>query len=275
MRCATSSCSHGEALGCMRSQRAAALAEMGGKLLLFTVACEYIVCVLRQLFQVFSRRLPSRCAVCHAWPTQPVCSACVTAFAQPQLRCPTCAITVSAGMQQCGSCILTPPPLDACLAALPYAYPWADLIARFKFRQDPGWATSFALLLRATPWVEPALESADWLLPMPLSTQRLRQRGYNQAHELACALDAAKVGHGLLLRIRDTPPQRSLSRSERMHNVKNAYAVDPLRSGELKGKRVVLLDDVMTTGASLYAAALALREAGAAHITGLVLARTE
>lgn len=178
-------------------------------------------------------------------------------------------------MQQCGTCILTPPPLDACLAALPYAYPWADLIARFKFRQDPGWATSFALLLRATPWVEPALESTDWLLPMPLSTQRLRQRGYNQAHELACALNAAKVEQGLLLRIRDTPPQRSLSRSERMHNVKNAYAVDPLRSGELKGKRVVLLDDVMTTGASLYAAALALREAGAAHITGLVLARTE
>lgn len=240
-----------------------------------TVACEYIVCVLRQLFQVFSRRLPSRCAVCHAWPTQPVCPACVTAFAQPLPRCRTCAIPVSAEVPQCGACMLAPPPLDACLAALPYVYPWADLIARFKFRQDPGWAASFALLLRATPWVEPALESADWLLPMPLSTQRLRQRGYNQAHELACALDAAKVDPGLLLRIRDTPPQRSLSRSERVRSVQHAYAVDPLRVAELRGKRVVLLDDVMTTGASLFAAARTLREAGVAHTTGLVLARTE
>lgn len=198
----------------------------------------------------------------------------MNAFAQPVPRCTTCAIEVPPGVRQCGACILAPPPLDACLAALPYAYPWSTLVADFKFHQQPGWAHSFALLLRSTPWVEPALEAADWIIPMPLSRERLRERGYNQSLVLAKTLDAHKVVHQLLLRIQDTPPQRTLPRSERLRNVEHAFAVDPLLHTQLAGKRVLLLDDVMTSGASLYAAARTLRAAGAAHITGLVLTRT-
>lgn len=235
---------------------------------------EYIGWVLRQLLQGLSHKLPSQCAVCHSWPAQPVCAACVDAFAQPVPRCQTCAIPLSGSARQCGACILKPPHLDACLAALPYAYPWSTLIADFKFRQHPGWAGSFALLLRSAPWVEPALEAADWLIPMPLSSQRLRERGYNQAQVLAMALDAPKVAQSLLLRVIDTPAQRTLPRHERLRSVDHAYAVDPLKASQLQGRRVVLLDDVMTTGASLQAGAKALRAAGAAHITGLVLART-
>ncbi len=110
---------------------------------------------------------------------------------------------------------------------------------------------------------------------MPLSRQRLQERGYNQAHVLACALDASKIAHGVLLRMVDTPPQRTLARSERLQAVQHAYAVDPLQTYRIAQRRIVLLDDVMTSGASLHAAALALRQAGAAHITALVLARTE
>ena len=190
-------------------------------------APEYIGWVFSQLFQGVLRRLPSQCAVCHTWPSQPVCEACVNAFAQPVPRCATCAIEVPPGVRQCGTCIVTPPPLDACLAALPYAYPWSTLVADFKFHQQPAWAHSFALLLRSTPRVEPALEAADWIIPMPLSRERLRERGYNQALVLARALDARKVAHLLLLRIHDTPPQRTLPRSERLRNVAHAYAVDP------------------------------------------------
>ena len=179
------------------------------------------------------------------------------------------------GVRQCGTCIVHPPPLDACLAALPYAYPWSALIADFKFHQHPGWAASFAALLRAAPWVEPALDAADLLLPMPLSRERLAERGYNQAHVLSRALDAHKVVHGVLLRVRDTPPQRTLPRSERLLAVKDAFAIDPLHIQRVQNKRVVVLDDVMTSGASLHAAARVLRAAGAAHITALVLARTE
>lgn len=212
--------------------------------------------------------------MCHAWPAQPVCDACVGAFAQPLPRCQTCALEVPPGVRQCGACLVTPPPLDACLAAVPYAYPWSTLVADFKFRQHPGWAASFALLLRSTPWVEPALERADALLPMPLSKERLRERGYNQAHELACALDASKARTGVLLRIQDTPPQRTLPRAERLRSVQNAFAVDPLQAEHLRNRHVVLVDDVMTSGASLHAAARTLRSAGVATITAIVLART-
>lgn len=231
--------------------------------------------MFRRLFDSLSSALPGQCAVCHAWPAQPVCSSCVTRFAQPQPRCQTCALPVPAGISRCGACLKSPPPLDACLAAVGYTYPWSELIARYKFGDMPGWSATLAGLLRSMPWVEPALEAADLLLPVPLSRQRLQQRGYNQALELARQLAPAKAAPGLLLRIRDTPPQSSLQRAERLRNVQGAFAVEPLRQTEVRGKRVVLIDDVMTSGASLFAAAQALRDAGAAHITGLVLARTE
>ena len=231
--------------------------------------------MLRALFHRLSIALPSQCAVCHAWPAQPVCEACIARFAQPQPRCLTCALPLHGSMTQCGVCVRHPPPLDACLAVVPYAYPWSGLVTRYKFGHAPGWAGTLALLMRSAPWVEPALEHADLLLPLPLSTQRLQERGFNQSLELARHLAPRKTVTDLLLRIRHTAPQSALPREERLKNVVAAFAIDPLRTLELRGKRVVLLDDVMTSGASLFAAAQTLREAGAAHITGLVLARTD
>lgn len=219
--------------------------------------------------------LPSQCMVCQAWPAQPVCEACVNRFAQPQPRCQTCALPLPIGVGQCGMCLKAQPPLDACLAAVSYAYPCSDLILGFKFHKQPGRAGAFALLLRSTPWVEPALDAADAVVPMPLSGPRLRTRGFNQALMLARQLAPAKTDSRLLLRIKDTPPQRSLKRTERLGSVKDAFAVDPVLLKRVKGARLVLVDDVMTSGASLYAAARVLRAAGAAHITGMVIARTE
>jgi predicted amidophosphoribosyltransferase len=110
---------------------------------------------------------------------------------------------------------------------------------------------------------------------MPLSRQRLKSRGFNQAHVLARALDPHKLAPHLLLRIQDTPPQTTLPRKDRLLSVQHAFAVDPLHAEQLRGKRVVLVDDVMTSGASLHAASGVLRAAGASHITTLVFARTE
>lgn len=231
--------------------------------------------MLRHLFQGLLAALPSQCLVCHAWPAQPVCEACVQRFAQPQIRCPTCALPLPVGVPRCGICLTHPPPLDACLSAVAYAFPWSDLIAGYKFHQQPGRAAALALLLRSTPWVEPALDAADRVLPMPLSPQRLQTRGFNQALVLARHLAPDKTDPHLLLRIKDTPPQRTLKRHERLTSVQDAFAVDPLRHAQVKGARLVLVDDVMTSGASLFAAARALRSAGAAHITGVVLARTD
>lgn len=236
---------------------------------------EYIEPMLRDWIEGLKAATPGQCAVCHAWPAQPVCEACVVRFAQPQPRCITCALAVAPGVVQCGRCVLQPPPLDRCLAAVSYAYPWDNLVAQFKFHGQPGWGGALAMLMRSAPWVEAALEEADLVLPMPLSRERLAERGFNQALVLARALAPGKVRSDLLLRVRHTPAQAELGLGARLRNVTGAFAIEPLQVADVDGRRVVVVDDVMTSGASLFSAALALRQAGASHITGVVLARTE
>jgi len=230
--------------------------------------------MFRSLLRRAIARIPSQCAVCRAWPSQTLCGACIARFAQPSHRCSTCALAIPDGVTQCGGCLRQPPPLDACFAAVHYAYPWSMCIAQFKFQQQPGWAAALAGLLRHSPWVEPALEQCDTVLPMPLSPERLRERGYNQSLALAQQLAPDKTNARLLLRTRHTAPQPQLRRADRLRNVQGAFVVEPLRAATLRGQRLVLVDDVMTSGASLFAAAAVLRQAGAAHITALVVART-
>ena len=247
--------------------------------------------MLKRLFQSL---IPSQCAVCRSWPATPVCTACLARFANNPLRCRCCALVlpealpIAAGTgtapiaDVCIDCIRQPPPVDAALAALDYAYPWSGLISAYKFGEQTGWAPFFADLMCKAPGVIQALASlqaADLILPIPLSKQRLQTRGFNQAWELATELasqsrSAARADSSLLLRVKNTRPQTELKREARLDNVKGAFQIDPLRIEELKGKRVVLIDDVMTSGASLFTAASILRAAGTAHITGIVLART-
>lgn len=230
--------------------------------------------MLRGLIEKFAAAVPGQCTVCRAWPAQPVCEACVARFAQPQPRCRRCALPLPAGVAQCGRCLRAPPPLDACHAAVSYEFPWSALIVQYKFNGQPGWARNFAGLMRSAPWVEPALDEADLVLPMPLSRERLAERGFNQALLLAQALAPDKTEASLLLRVRHTAAQTALDREDRLGNVKGAFAVDPLSAPAVRGRRVVLVDDVMTSGASLFTAAEALRQAGAGRITALVMART-
>lgn len=162
-----------------------------------------------------------------------------------------------------------------CFTATGYEWPWVDLIARFKFQEQAGWGGPLATLMLSVPGVEDALEEADWILPIPLSSQRLANRGYNHAWVLARHLNPSKADAHLLLRTRDTPSQRTLPRAERLANLVGAFAVEPLRASQLRKKNVVLIDDVMTSGASLHTAARVLRQAGATKVSALVLARTE
>jgi ComF family protein len=161
------------------------------------------------------------------------------------------------------------------VAAVSYTFPWASCIARFKFQADPSLARALAHLMRHAPWVEPALDAATLVVPMPLSPTRLRERGFNQALELARHLAPYKTHAHTLLRHGDSAHQVGASRHERLEHVRDAFWVSPERVPAVRGQRVVLVDDVMTTGASMYEAARVLKAAGAVHITGLVLARTE
>lgn len=231
--------------------------------------------MFRHLFEGLATALPGQCAVCRAWPSQSLCESCVARFAQPQPRCGRCALPLASGAPYCGRCLREPPPLDACHAAVSYQFPWSTLIAQYKFSGQAGWARAFATLMRSAPWVEPVLDDADVVVPMPLSGQRLAERGFNQAFLLARKLAKPKINTDILLRVRHTQAQSALDRKSRLANVKGAFAVDPLRAGQLRGKRVVIVDDVMTSGASLFTAAQALRQAGASRVTAVVLARTD
>ena len=182
-----------------------------------------------------------------------------------------------AAVEICGDCLAAPPPFDAAFARVDYAYPWDRLIPAFKFH---------AALDLAPVFVEAMVEAcagreadADALLiaPVPLSDARLRERGYNQAWELARRLAPRLGGRAepsLLLRLRDTPHQIALPPAERAGNVRGAFAVEPRRLSEIRGRTVALVDDVMTTGSTAAEIARVLKHAGAARVEVWVVART-
>jgi ComF family protein len=222
-------------------------------------------------------RIPSLCAVCRGWGSQRVCAACVECFSQAVPRCLRCALRLPAGATVCGACLIDPPPYSQTLASVDYDHPWDGLVTHFKFHAAldlvPALATRMLATLVCSGNATPQL-----LLPIPLSTARLRERGYNQSWELAkwlarrlpCPADPA-----LLLRVRETPHQLALPPERRAANVQAAFAVEPLRRAELRGRSVTLVDDVMTTGATVAEAARTLLQAGAAEVSVWVVARTQ
>ncbi|WP_066271983.1 ComF family protein [Hydrogenophaga palleronii] len=226
--------------------------------------------------------LPGTCQVCGGWPGEPVCENCSTRFQGPPHRCHACAAPLSSDAHHlCGTCLAQPSPaaLQARTAAVDYAYPWDGLIARFKFRAEPGWAGPFARLMLRTPRVAELLSQCELLVPVPLNATRLAERGYNQAWELTKALrrqgrPAAAAVPDALLRLLDRPDQHSLPREQRLRNLRGVFAVHPLHVPRVQGRQVLLVDDVSTTGATLQAAAQALRQAGAAGVNALVFAHT-
>ena len=220
--------------------------------------------------------LPSLCAVCHGWGSGRICADCRGQFAAPVPRCERCAIEVPPGVATCGACLTEPPPFASTLASTTYGYPWNRLIAAFKFHAALDLTDALVGLLlqahQALPDARPAL-----LLPVPLSRQRLRERGYNQAWELARRLGRqlrCETDAGLLLRIRDTAHQLTLPPDRRAANVRGAFAVEPRRMRELQGRHVTVVDDVMTSAATASEVARTLLAAGAERVDIWVVART-
>lgn len=205
------------------------------------------------------------CAAASA--TRGLCSGCRRDLpALPQPACATCATPLTVpGV--CGTCLRRPPHYDAVLAAHAYGFPLDRLIQRYKYGADVRLAPLLADLLAAR-----VTSCPDLVLAMPLARRRLRERGFNPALELARAI--ARVHGGTLAvelcrRVIETPPQALLPWSARARNVRHAFVCD----GDLRGLTVAVVDDVLTTGATLDELARVLKRAGAARVEGWVVAR--
>lgn len=219
--------------------------------------------------------LPLRCRLC----TQPghdgldLCAACLQAAVRLETACPVCALPLPAvagvAPALCGACQRSPGLLLASHAGWRYGPTIDALVQRFKFQQDlaAGALLAGLMLRHCPPWLEPG----QVLVPVPLHRARLRARGFDQARELVRLLAA---GTGLawqdgLHRRQGTLPQSGLDRTQRRRNLRGAFtALPPLPSS------VVLVDDVMTTGSTLAAAAAALQRGGATKVRAWVAART-
>jgi ComF family protein len=232
---------------------------------------------LRGLRRVFrGDGLPSLCAVCGAFGTQRVCGDCAALFAPPTRRCTRCALRVPPGASQCGGCLRTPPAQSHAVAAVDYAAPWDGLVTRFKFHAALDLAAPLAARL-AQAVAGAGQPPVDLVVPAPLAPGRLAERGFNQAWELARRVARRRgcpADPHTLLRIRATAHQLDLPVEARAANVRDAFLVDPLRRGCVRGRCVAVVDDVLTTGATLDAMARALRDAGAADVHAWVFART-
>jgi len=226
---------------------------------------------------------PALCPVCDAVlgarRRDPLCGACWDAI--DRLVPPACARcgvpwpgfdpAPAAAPGTCEACLREPPPFDAARAAAAFAGPLREAVHALKFRGARGLARPLARLVLESPGAT-MLDGADALVPVPLAPARQRERGFNQATLIAERLGRA---HGVpvrprwLRRQRPTLAQTELSAAERRRNVAGAFAASPA----VAGLRLVVVDDVFTTGATAAECARALRAAGARGVAVLTVAR--
>jgi ComF family protein len=224
----------------------------------------------RQMWQrLLNRLLPQDCQLCGKPDAGDLlCTPCLADLPRlPAEHCPLCALPAPAGAV-CGGCLRHLPHFDATHASLIYAFPVDQLVQAFKYGHQLALAGLFSRLMQAGPAID-----ADVMIPLPLSQQRLRERGFNQAVEIARPLARAS-GIALDLqataRVVDTAAQAGLPWKQRRANIRHAFECRM----DLGGKSVVVIDDVMTSGATLDEFARVLKLHGATRVSNWVLART-
>ncbi|MGE8146990.1 double zinc ribbon domain-containing protein [Pseudomonas frederiksbergensis] len=209
--------------------------------------------------------------------TTPICTACETELPWLGDHCQTCALPLPASGLTCGQCLQQPPAFERVAAPWTYSFPVDTLITRFKHGAKWPFGRLLGELLAQflQHRFEEDLERPDALIPVPLATKRLRQRGFNQAAMLARWLSESldiPCDETLLLRIQDTSAQQELKAEARKRNLRNAFALAPGVS--VAGRHLALIDDVLTTGATAQSLARLLMNAGAARVDVYCLART-
>ncbi|WP_447722639.1 phosphoribosyltransferase family protein [Edwardsiella tarda] len=222
--------------------------------------------------------LHGRCAICRLPLRAPVgiCTPCRRALPLPPPCCPRCGLPSADDTRPCGRCLQRPPPWQRLIFTGDYQPPLATLIQRFKYRGEWPLAFPLARLMllsylqarRHIPSMRP-----DLLLAVPLHRRRHWRRGYNQSAELARPLAhwlQADYRPHWLRRVRSTPPQQGLSAAERRRNLRGAFTCHPA----LTGRRVLLVDDVVTTGSTLSEISQRLIAQGVMSVEVICLCRT-
>jgi ComF family protein len=222
-------------------------------------------------------------ALCGKMSQDPFCTACDLAYwNEARLRCVTCALPLAAGhagaatsrQYRCAGCVGATRAFDATVALADYRPPLDRLTLDLKFRSRLALAEAFAerLARAARDAIDPG-ERPDVVVPVPLARKRLAARGFNQAWEIARRLARRlelPADATLLARVTETARQATLDADARRRNVEAAFAV----TKPVRGLALAVVDDVMTSGATLEAAAQALKAAGARRVTNLVVLRT-
>jgi ComF family protein len=183
-------------------------------------------------------------------------------------RCPQCALITDSAI--CGNCLNAGPDFDATYALFTYSYPIDSILQQYKYKDMLHLADVFAKLFHQRHKISHRI---DLVIPMPMHPQRLQERGFNQALEIArCLAKSLKLelNYQACQRIKLTPPQAGLPLKDRIKNVRGVFECKQ----SLQGLNIAIVDDVMTTGASLNELARSLKKAGAARVECWVIART-
>lgn len=211
---------------------------------------------------------PSSCVLCGAKGVgdRDLCAECFAELPWNRHPCPRCAAPLppDADTPLCGDCIRSLPSWDEARSPLTYAFPIDKLVQRFKFEGDLAVGRLLGSLL--ADYLGAGTDRPDCIVPVPLHDSRLKERGFNQATELARPVAKRlkmKIRMDLCERSRATEVQSKLDAVERKKNLRDAFAV----KAAVQGMHVALLDDVVTTGATAETLAQAFREAGAARIS--------
>lgn len=222
--------------------------------------------------------LPAQCALCGIGCPEVLCSPCRAQYlGLLRPRCRQCANPLDDVALLCGRCVRHSPAYDATVTAFDYATPVDQLLLQLKFGARLALAPLLAQLLYVAIQQQQAWQAPHLLCPVPLGPARLAERGFNQALEIArplARLLEVPLQPRLALRVRDTRAQSGVAPQERQANLAHAFAIAPEHAPLLQGCHVGIVDDVMSSGHTVHALAAACRDAGAARVSILVVART-
>lgn len=223
----------------------------------------------------FNALFPLTCFVCGFQSTSNPCELCYSFLPWLQEACTTCG--ESCMNKQCGECLIDPPPISILIALFNYSPPLSSLITQLKYHQQLYYAHSLGLLLaqRVAAWYQAsAIPLPACIIPVPLHKKRLKQRGYNQALEIAKPIKKQlyiPIDYKSAKRIVPTLSQTCLTADKRKHNLKNVFYIEK----NLTVKHVAIIDDVTTTLSTIFELATALKRQGVDRVDAWCIAKAQ